>query len=89
MVKQITDGTSNTLMLLEVDDDHAATWTAADDLNVDPKQPLRGLGGNPAGRFPGLFADGSVRVILRSIAPADFYKLLTVAGGEVITDLPR
>jgi hypothetical protein len=86
-IKEITDGTSNTIMVLEVDDDHAATWSAPDDLNVDPKQPLKGIGGNPAGRFLALFADGLVRAMNRKIAPADFYKFLTIDAGDVTPSL--
>jgi Protein of unknown function (DUF1559) len=83
-IQDMTDGTSNTIMVLEVDDDHAVTWTRPVDLNVDVKQPLKGLGGNPAGKILALFADGSVRTFNRKIVPADFYTFLTIAGGEVV-----
>jgi hypothetical protein len=87
-LKDLTDGTSNTIMMLEVDDERAQTWTAPDDLNVDPKQPLKGVGGSPAERFHALFADGSVHTMSRKIGPADFYKLMTIAGGEATPNLP-
>jgi len=41
--RDITDGTSNTIMLVDGDDDHAVIWTKPDDLKVDPKNPKAGL----------------------------------------------
>jgi hypothetical protein len=78
----ITDGSSNTIMLLNVDDDHAVTWTKPEDIDIDSKESLRGLGGNPTGRFQAVFGDGSIHTISRKIG-ADFYKLLTIDGGEL------
>ncbi len=77
--KDITDGSSNTIMVLEVDDEHAASWTKPDDLTVDPKQPVKGL---PA-KFHAAFADGSVQLLQNNINPKAFYGLLTIAGGEI------
>ncbi|MGD0897702.1 MAG: DUF1559 domain-containing protein, partial [Thermoguttaceae bacterium] len=37
--KDITDGTSNTIMTVEVDDRHAVIWTRPDDLVFDPQDP--------------------------------------------------
>jgi hypothetical protein len=84
----ITDGTSNTIMVLGVDDDHAVDWTKPADLPINPKQPLKGLGGNPQGTFQALFADGSAHILNRKIAPQDFYHMLTIAGGEVVPNVP-
>ena len=83
-MQEITDGTSNTIMVLDVNDDAAVAWTKPEDLNVDPKQPLKGLGGNADGKILALFGDASIRRLDRKIAPVEFYKLLTIAGGEVI-----
>ncbi len=58
--KQITDGTSNTIMVVEVDDEHAAIWTKPDDLPFDPKEPAKGLGRFFDGGFNATFCDGSV-----------------------------
>ena len=35
-INEITDGTSNTFMFIEVDDEHAVTWTKPDDWEVSP-----------------------------------------------------
>src|SRR5262249_52947907 len=56
-LKSIVDGTSNTIMLVEADADHAVEWTKPDDLKFDPKQPTAGLTGIRPGAFLALFAD--------------------------------
>jgi hypothetical protein len=86
-IQDITDGTSNTIMIMEADDDHAVIWTRPEDLRVDPKQPLRGLGGK-AGRFLAAFADGSVHAISRTIELDTLRALFTRNGGEVLGEIP-
>src|SRR5262249_46810408 len=39
----VTDGTSNTILLLEVDESLAVPWTKPDDYTYDPAAPLNGL----------------------------------------------
>ena len=62
-LKDITDGTSNTIMTVEVDDDHAVIWTKPEDLQFDPKDPTRGLGRFFEGGFNAGFCDGSVHFL--------------------------
>ena len=81
---EITDGTSNTIMVVEANDDRAVPWTKPDDWECDPQRPLTGLGSARPGGFNVAFADGSVRFISKSIDPKTFYALLTIAGGEPI-----
>lgn len=82
--EEITDGRSNTIMVVEVDDDHAVTWTKPDDWQFDPEHPMAGLGhAHPTG-FNAVFADNSVRHLSQSIDPKVFQSLLTIAGGESI-----
>jgi prepilin-type processing-associated H-X9-DG protein len=83
-IKQITDGTSNTIMLVEVDDRHAVTWTQPDDLAFSPKDPLSGIGNAYESGFNAAFCDGSVRFLNRSIDRKTLTALFTRAGGEVI-----
>ncbi len=56
----IKDGTSNTIMVVEADDAHAAIWTRPDDLPFNPKEPANGLGRFFDGGFDAAFCDGSV-----------------------------
>jgi hypothetical protein len=60
-VQDIVDGTSNTIMVVEVDDNHAVVWTKPEDLSFDPKDPTKGLG-RFAGGFNAAICDGSVRL---------------------------
>ena len=43
-IADITDGSSNTLLIVEVGSDKSVVWTKPDDLTFDPQQPLAGLG---------------------------------------------
>lgn len=83
-IQEIPDGTSNTIMALEVDDSRAAIWTQPDDWTPEPQDPLAGLGSAHPGGFEVLMADGSVRFMSKSIDPREFQALLTIAGGEVV-----
>ena len=65
------------------------SWSQPEDLPIDPKMALKGLGGTPSGKFHVLFADGSVHLVNpKKLNPADFYKFLTIAGGEPTPNLP-
>ncbi len=80
----ITDGMSNTIMVVEAADDQAVIWTKPDDLKVDLKQPAKGLVGLRQGGFLVGFADGSVRFIKDKIKSETLKALFTRAGGEPI-----
>ena len=79
----ITDGTSNTLMVVEAGE--AVPWAAPDELAFKPKGPLPRLGlpGRPL--FQALLADGSVRFIARQVDEVTIKAMITRAGGEAYT----
>ena len=81
-IRQVTDGTSNTIMVVEADE--AVIWTKPQDWESDEEQPMKGLGGLRSGGFFGLRADGSVRFHSVHIDPGLIRALLTPAGGEVV-----
>jgi hypothetical protein len=83
-IQEIPDGVSNTIMIVQADDDHAVVWTRPDDLKVDPTQPHRGLTGDKRGGFYAAFADGSVRLLPATIPAAVLRALFTRNGGEVV-----
>ena len=82
--EDIRDGMSNTIMVVEANDDRAVPWTKPDDWECDPQRPLAGLGSAHGGGFCAACADGSVHFFSKSIDPKLFYALLTIAGGEAV-----
>jgi hypothetical protein len=85
-IRNITDGTSNTIMCLEVEPDHAVIWSAPDDFEVDVNDILNGLRNARTGGFHATLADGSVRFISANIDVNTLLALFTKAGGEAIGD---
>ena len=83
-ISEIKDGTSQTLLIIEVGPDKAVTWTKPDDMPFDAEKPLASLGTIPPGGFCAAFADGSVRVIRQSINPGTFRKLILRNDGQPI-----
>jgi len=87
----ITDGTSNTLAILEADAEHSVIWTKPDDLTIDWKAPVKGLELWKSGTkaiFLAAFCDGSVRAVSDKVDPALMKKLLQKDDGEVIGEVP-
>ena len=82
--QDVTDGLSNTLMVVEAKD--AVIWTKPDDLKFDPlaAPSLYGASSNHPGGFNALFGDGSVRFIKVSINPEVMKALITRNGGEAL-----
>jgi hypothetical protein len=87
-IKEITDGTSNTISIVDADDDHAVTWTQPDDLRIDLTHPSVGLFGHHFGGCNVAFADASVHFLPKQIDLKILSALFTRNGGEVIS-LPR
>ncbi len=83
-LRDIRDGTSNTVLLLEVDADQAVIWSKPDDWQFDDKKPLAGLGRLRGGHFLTAFADGSVRQLPLGLNPDSAKGMFTRDGGEVI-----
>ena len=81
---EIRDGTSNTIMAVEVSDQKAVIWTKPDDLEYDPNNPAAGLVGLRKGGFNALWCDGSVRFVSQGIDPQVLKLLFTRDDGQVI-----
>jgi hypothetical protein len=86
----VTDGLSNTLMVVEVANWNVP-WTAPLDLDIrtmslrinDPKRP--GISSKHPGGANAGCADGRTRWARESILPGNLRALFTIAGGEGIT----
>ena len=78
------DGTSNTILTVEVHRDAAVIWTKPDDLVVDFKNPLKNLKSALTGGFHVGMCDGSVRFMSDNIDVATMKALFTRAGREPV-----
>jgi prepilin-type processing-associated H-X9-DG protein len=87
-LRDITDGTSNTLMVIEVPG-VGNRWAEPVDLDAsNPLLPFARTGNVPGSFHPGglnaAMCDGAVRFLSDGIAPSDFQALITRSGGERI-----
>ncbi len=78
----ITDGTSNTIMIVEAS--KAVPWTKPDDIAYDAAKPLPKLGRGDANTFQAAFCDGSVHALKKTIKPMVLRNLITRDDGNVI-----
>jgi hypothetical protein len=83
-VRDIRDGCADTIMAIEVDDDHAVIWTKPYDFPFDAANPAEGLTKLPKGGFWAVLCDGSVRWIPREFDLKYLRAAFTRAGGEAI-----
>ena len=83
-IQQITDGTSNTIMIVEAAE--PTIWTRPDDLPFDPKGALPKFGITPDG-FNAAMCDGTVRFI-RADTSADIIRAMITRNGGEAFNLP-
>jgi hypothetical protein len=84
-IRAITDGTANTLMVVEVAQHQSVHWMSPQDadeeslLSIGEETEFSHMGG-----FQAALADGSVRFLSKNIATETLSALTTVAGHEAI-----
>ncbi len=82
-IPSFTDGTSNTILLVEAA--RPAIWTKPEELTFDGRQ-LPKLGGQFNGGYNVAMTDGAVRFLLDDIDPRLMRALLTRNGGETLPE---
>ncbi len=83
-IASIVDGTSNTVMVVDLAADAAVVWTKPDDWNFQPKDPGAGLL-NGKRNVLAAFCDGSVRTLPADIDLQDLRRLVQMNDGEVMS----
>jgi hypothetical protein len=82
-VRDIRDGTSNTILCVVAGADKAVPWTKPEDLPFNVANPLSAMGQLPGDYFICASFDGFVRSIRTNIDPQLLAGLITHSGGEV------
>ena len=82
-LQTISDGTSNTILAVEVVPKRAVVWTKPDDWSVDLSDPLNSVKRDDRGFFTAAFCDGHVRTMQNDTPPATLKAMLTRAAGDV------
>jgi hypothetical protein len=83
-LQDITDGTSNTIFVVDASDAAAVTWTKPDDWDISAQLGAQSLfGHHPKGKNVAT-ADGSVRFLKETVTPKVLNNLTTRNGGEII-----
>jgi prepilin-type processing-associated H-X9-DG protein len=83
-LREVLDGTSNTLMVVETN--RAVPWTEPDDLFFADGQPMPQFGSRHTGGFHAAFGDGSVRFLKFTLESQVLRALITRDGAEVTGD---
>ncbi len=87
-MRDMTDGSSNTISVLQVPGIASVPWSAPQDLPISEDQPLEAWNSVGAVKIEAAFSDASVRTITTQIDPEQFWGMLTPAGGELLELLP-
>ncbi len=81
-MNQVTDGTSNTILVVEAK--REIPWTKPEDIAYDATKPLPKFGGFFPEGFNIALCDGSVRFVVNQVGEQVLRALITKSGGEVI-----
>ncbi len=82
--RDVLDGLSNTIMVVEASRNEMVPWTKPDDLQLDLSNPLPQLGNTHQGGFHVLLGDGAVKFVASSIDLELLRALFTYQGKEVV-----
>lgn len=79
-----TDGTANTIVVVEAGDEQAVIWTKPEEFVPEEKAPLKGLKGPFPGGFLAGFLDGHVQFIKSDIDPVMVWRAFQRDDGQVL-----
>jgi hypothetical protein len=82
-IREITDGTSTTLMVVETPPSQAVIWTKPDDFDVD-SGILHDRLFQGRDVFGAAVCDGSAQLLSKAISEKTLHALFTINGGEII-----
>ena len=84
-LRDMTDGSTNTILMVEANSSEAVPWTKPDDYDFDPANPTSGLGEYYPQIFVAGMGDGSTRSVYCGQGSSQEVKaMFTKSGGEVI-----
>ena len=82
-IQDVTDGTSNTITIVEGSPEAAVEWTRPADIDFNPERPFAGVA-QPSGSFLAAFCDGHVMKVSLAIGREAMNALVTRNGEEPI-----
>ena len=85
-IRDITDGTSNTLMVAEAKKN--IPWTKPEDIPFDPEKRPPQVGGFVEGQFTGAMCDGSVQSFDANQVNGQLLKWLIICNDGNVINLP-
>jgi hypothetical protein len=90
-MRDMVDGTSNTILLIRSGQDKAVPWTKPDDIPLDPALPRESIGVQPDEEILVVFVDGAVRNLPSDVSDEALCALASREGGENVNrdDLQR
>ncbi len=85
-VRDVRDGTSKTILFVEVVPERAVVWTKPDDWEVDLDHPLQGVRRADRADWVAARCDGSVQSMSNDVPAGTLRALLTRDGGESVNE---